>query len=400
MPQGGHGTGILGQFLPKSCRLKVGRPLFALTDLNESQIFKFYHWRVFRILIFVVALVAVDCCTAMADVQVEGGGASFPNPIYQQWAKDFGRDHPQVRIDYVAKGSGAGIGGLIDKTFDFAGSDAPMSEEELAKARRAGGEVVQFPSIIGAVVLAYNLPDLRGELKLSGPMVADIYLGRITQWNDPAIKALNPRLVLPDTPISAVHRSEGSGTNFVFTSYLCTQSDDFETQVYFGKTVRWPAGQAAQGNPGVTQVVQETQGAIGYIELNYAIDNHIPFALMQNQGDEFVKASPASASAAGEAAVADMDQYKTLAVRLWTRAGKDVYPISCFSYLICYKDLGYLKDKSRAQVIVDFFWYATHDGQKKAEDLAYAPLSEGVRQRVQRALDAITFNGQPLHPNP
>jgi phosphate transport system substrate-binding protein len=121
---------------------------------------------------------------------------------------------------------------------------------------------------------------------------------------------------------------------------------------------------------------------------------------MQNQGDEFVKASPASASAAGEAAVADMDQYKTLAVRLWTRAGKDVYPISCFSYLICYKDLGYLKDKSRAQAIVDFFWYATHDGQKKAEDLAYAPLSEGVRQRVQRALDAITFNGQPLHPDP
>jgi len=335
-----------------------------------------------------------------ADVRVQGGGATFPNPIYQQWASDFGRQHPDVRIEYVGKGSGAGIGGLIDKTLDFAGSDAPLNDEELAKARRTGGDVVQIPSVAGAVVLAYNLRDLRGELKLSGPVVADIFLGRITQWNDPAIKSLNPHLVLPDIPICAVHRSEGSGTNFVFTSYLCTQSDEFQTQVNFGKTVRWPIGEGAQGNPGVTQALEETPGAIGYIELNFAIDNNIPVALMQNESGEFVKASPATASAAGEAALVDMDRYKTLTVRLWARPGPNVYPISCFTYLMCYRDLGYLRDRQRAQAIVDFFWYAIHDGQDVATELAYAPLGQGVRQRVQQELDTITFNGQPLHHQP
>jgi phosphate transport system substrate-binding protein len=378
---------------------EVGMPPAGPRELNDSQMYSFYHLRVVRILTIAIALLALDSGGAIADVQLQGGGATFPYPIYQQWAKDFGHDHPGIKIDYVGKGSGAGIGGLIDKTFDFAGSDAPMNAEELAKAHRSGGDVVQFPSVIGAVVLAYNLPDLRGELKLSGPVVADIFLGKITQWDDPAIKTLNPRLVLPDIPICAVHLSEGSGTNFVFTSYLCTQSDDFQTQVNFGKTVRWPSGQGAQGNPGITQALQETQGAIGYIELNYAIQNHIPCALLENESGEFVKASPASASAASEATVADMDQYKTLAVRLWARPGKNVYPISSFTYLICYKDLGYLKDKSRARAIVEFFWYATHDGQKKAVDLAYAPLGEGARQRVDRALDTITFNGQPLHPD-
>lgn len=338
--------------------------------------------------------------TASADVRVQGGGATFPEPIYQQWARDFGRAHPDVRIEYVAKGSGAGIGGLIDKTLDFAGSDAPLNDEELAKCRRSGGEVVQIPSVAGAVVLAYNLRDLRGELKLSGPVVADIFLGQITQWNDPAIRSLNPRLVLPDIPICAVHRSEGSGTNFVFTSYLCTQSDDFETQVYFGKTVRWPIGEGAQGNPGVAQAVEDTPGAIGYIELNFALDNGIPFALLRNESGYFVKASPATASAAGDAALLDMDQYQTLALRLWARPGKNVYPISTFSYLMCYRDLGYLRDQRKAQAIVDFFWYATHGGQDAATDLAYAPLGPGVCQRAAAVLDTITFNRQPLHHQP
>jgi phosphate transport system substrate-binding protein len=361
---------------------------------------KFYHLRVLRLLTMSAAIVALSGGLARADVLAQGGGATFPDPIYQQWIKDFSREHPGVQIEYVAKGSGAGIGGLIDKTLDFAGSDAPINDEELAKARRAGGEVVQIPAIVGAVVLAYNLHDLRGQLKLSGLVVADIFLGRITQWNDPAIKALNPRLVLPDLPICAVHRSEGSGTNFVFTSYLCTQSEQFQTQVNFGKTVRWPIGQGAQGNPGVAQAVEQTLGAIGYIELNYAIDNNIPVALMRNESGQFVQASPATASAAGEAALADMDRYQTLALRLWARPGRDVYPISCFSYLICYKDLGYLRDLARARSIVDFFWYAVHDGQSKAAEMAYAPLSPGVRQRVERALDTITFNGQALHPQP
>ncbi len=353
----------------------------------------------FRFLQATATVLMLGAGIAAAEVQIQAGGATFPNPIYQQWIKDFGQVHRDIQIAYAAKGSGAGIGGLLDKTFDFAGSDAPMNDEELKKAHAAGGDVVEIPSVAGAVVLAYNLPGFSGDLNLSGPVVADIYLGKITKWNDPAISALNPDANLPATDITTVHRSDGSGTNFVFTSYLCTQSDEFQTKVNFGKTVDWPNGQGGSGNAGVTQAVQNTDGAIGYIELNYALKNGIPYALLQNNSGKFIKASPQSVSAAGDQAVKDMDQYKTLAVRLWSRDGDDVYPISSFTYLICYKDLGYLNDRAKAQAIVDFFWYVTHDGQSQAADLTYAPLSSGVQQRVQRAIRTITFNGQPLHPS-
>jgi phosphate transport system substrate-binding protein len=345
-----------------------------------------------------LVLVAMGATLAAADVQIQAGGATFPNPIYQQWIKDFGQAHSDVKIAYAAKGSGAGIGGMLDKTFDFAGSDAPMNDDELKKAQAANSDVVEIPSVAGAVVLAYNIPGFSGDLKLSGSAVADIYLGKITKWNDSAITSLNPGVNLPDADITTVHRSDGSGTNFVFTSYLCTQSDDFQTNVNFGKTVNWPNGQGASGNAGVTQAVQKTDGALGYIELNYALKNNISFSLLQNNNGNFIKASPQTVSAAGEGAVADMDADKTLAVRLWSRDGDQVYPISSFTYLICYKDLSYLKDQAKAQAIVDFFWYATHDGQSNAADLTYAGLSTGVQQRVEQAIETITFNSQPLHP--
>jgi phosphate transport system substrate-binding protein len=351
----------------------------------------------FKMLSVLAAVLSIGGAVAAADVQIQAGGATFPNPIYQQWIKDFGEAHGDVKIAYAAKGSGAGIGGLLDKTFDFCGSDAPMNDDELKKAQAAGGDVVEIPSVAGAVVLAYNLPGFSGDLKLSGEVVANIYLGKITKWNDQAIAALNQGANLPDMDITTVHRSDGSGTTFVFTSYLCTQSDEFQTQVNFGKTVKWPNGQGGSGNQGVTQAVQKAAGAIGYIELNYALKNNIPFALLQNNNGKFVKASPQSVSAAGEGAVKDMDDQKTLAVRLWARDGDDVYPISSFTYLICYKDLSYLKDQAKAQAIVDFFWYATHDGQSKAVDLTYAPLSSGVQQRAEQAIETIVFNGQPLH---
>jgi phosphate transport system substrate-binding protein len=334
---------------------------------------------------------------AAADIQIQAGGATFPNPIYQQWTKNFGQAHGDIKIAYAAKGSGAGIGGLLDKTFDFCGSDAPMSDDEIKKAQGANSDVVEIPSVAGAVVLAYNIPGFSGDLNLSGQVIADIYLGKITKWNDAAIAGLNPGVTLPDLAITTIHRSDGSGTNFVFTSYLCTQSDDFQTKVNFGKTVDWPNGQGGSGNAGVTQAVQKTDGAIGYIELNYALANHISFALVQNNNGKFIKASPQSVSAAGDGAVQDMDNFKTLAVRLWARDGDDSYPISSFTYLICYKDLSYLKEQAKAQAIVDFFWYATHDGQSKASDMSYAPLSQGVQQRAEQAIGTITFNGQPLH---
>ncbi len=352
----------------------------------------------FRFLQAGAAILMIGVGIAAADVQIQAGGATFPNPIYQEWIKDFGQVHSDIKIAYAAKGSGAGIGGLLDKTFDFAGSDAPMNAEEMKKAQAASGDVVEIPSVAGAVVLAYNLPGVSGDLKLSGPVVADIFLGKITKWNDPAIAALNPDMALPAADITTVHRSDGSGTNYVFSSFLSTQSDDFQTRVGFGKTVNWPNGQGGSGNAGVTQAVQKTDGALGYIELNYALAQHIPFALLENNNGKFIKASPESVSAAGEGAVKAMDEDKTLAVRLWSRDGDDVYPIASFTYLICYQDLGYLKDQAKAQAIVDFFWYATHDGQSKASELTYAPLSSGVQQRVERAIETITFNGQALHP--
>jgi phosphate transport system substrate-binding protein len=341
---------------------------------------------------------ALGAGTALADVEIQAGGATFPNPIYQQWIKDFGQLHGDVKVAYASKGSGAGIGGLLDKTFDFCGSDAPMNEEELKKAHAANGDVVEIPAVAGAVVLAYNLAGFVGDLNLSGPVIADIYLGKITKWDDPAIVALNPGATLPDADITTVHRSDGSGTNFVFTSYLCTQSDDFQTQVNFGKTVKWPSGQGGSGNAGVTQAVQNTTGAIGYIELNYALKNQIPFAVVQNDNGKLVKASPQSVSAAGEGAIKDMDDQKTLAIRLWSREGDDVYPISSFTYLICYKNLSYLRDPAKARGIVDFFWYAIHDGQSKAVEMTYASLSPGVQQRAEQAISAVTFDGQALHP--
>jgi phosphate transport system substrate-binding protein len=207
---------------------------------------------------------------------------------------------------------------------------------------------------------------------------------------------MNPGASLPNAQISAVHRSDGSGTTFVFTNYLCTQSDDFQTKINSGKSVSWPGGQGGAQNVGVTQAVQKTAGAIGYIELNFAVKNNVPFALMLNESGKFVKASPESVSAAGEGALADMDKNHTLAVRLWTRQGENSYPISSFTYLICYKDLSYLKDRGKAQAIADFFWYASHDGQAKAAELAYAPLSGGVQQRVGQALEGIVFEGQAL----
>jgi phosphate transport system substrate-binding protein len=353
----------------------------------------------FRFLQATAAILTLGATVAIADVQIQAGGATFPNPIYQQWIKDFGQAHSDVKIAYASKGSGAGIGGLLDKTFDFAGSDAPMNDDEIKKAQAAGGDVVEIPSVAGAVVLAYNLPGISGDLNLSGPVLADIFLGKVTKWNDPAITALNPNLTLPATDITTVHRSDGSGTNFVFSSFLSTQSDEFQTKVGFGKTVKWPNGQGGSGNAGVTQAVQKTDGALGYIELNYALAQHIPFAIMQNNNGKFIKASPQTVSAAGEGAVKDMDEDKTLAVRLWSRDGDDVYPIASFTYLICYKDLSYLKDQAKAQAIVDFFWYATHDGQSKASDLTYAPLSSGVQQRAEQAIETVTFNGQPLHPS-
>ena len=327
-----------------------------------------------------------------SDVRLQGAGATFPNPLYQRWMTDYQKSHPETKLDYQSVGSGGGIKGISEKTVDFAGSDAPMNDKE---KQAAGAPVVHLPTCAGAVVLAYNLPGLSGDLRLTGPLVADIYMGKITRWNDPKLAAVNPGLNLPDASITTAYRTDGSGTSFVFTNYLATQSDEFTRTIGSGKQVTWPGGQGGKGNEGVTAVVQQTRGAIGYIELNYATANKIPFALLQNKDGNFVKASTQSVSAAGEGALGKME--KSLAVDIWNQPGPNAYPIASFTYMIVYKDLGYLKSEARARALVQFLRWATGpDGQKVAPELDYAPLSAGVQDKVKQAIATLTWNGKPL----
>ena len=235
---------------------------------------------------FVVAFMVMFVSQSQAEVRLQGAGATFPNPIYQRWVTEYQSLHPDVKIDYQSIGSGGGIKGITEKTVDFAGSDAPMSkkEQELAK-----GPIVHIPTVAGAVVPAYNLPGV-DDLKLDGPTLAEIFMGKITNWNDPKIAALNEGKQLPDMGITPAYRTDGSGTTFVFTNYLAGQSEDFKNNIGMGKQVKWPKGQGGKGNEGVSAVVQQTPGALGYIEVNYAMANKIAYASMKNPSGKFVKA--------------------------------------------------------------------------------------------------------------
>ncbi len=335
--------------------------------------------------------VCVSSSIALAQTRLQGAGASFPNPLYQRWAEDFHKSHEAIQVDYQSTGSGAGIKAITDKTVDFAGSDAPMSR---AERERAPAEVLHLPTVAGAVVPAYNLPDLKEPLNLSGEVLADIYLGTITRWNDPRIGELNEGVTLPDMAISPVYRADSSGTTFVFTNYLSTQSKAFREQVGPGKEVKFPRGQAAPRNDGVTAAIQRTAGSIGYIELNFAIANKIPYAAVKNRAGNFILATPATTSAAGEGAVESMKN--NLAVNIWNQPGEQAYPISAFTYVIVYKDLGYLGSREKAEALVTFLRWAATEGQETADDLDYAPLSEGVQTKVLEAIDGLTFEGQPL----
>jgi phosphate transport system substrate-binding protein len=259
-------------------------------------------------------------------------------------------------------------------------------------------KVCEFPVIAGAIVVAYNLPDVHTELKLDGPTIAEIYLGTIKNWSDPKIAALNPGVALPNLPITAAHRTDGSGTTYVFTSYLATQSEEFKNKVGGAKQVEWPAGGNVMGGPqnaGVTAIVQTTKGAIGYIELAYAMENKIPFALVKNKDGAFVKATAEAVSLAGEGALSMMSTGH-LAANIWNQPGLHSYPISAFTYVIVYKDLGYLNDGKKAQTLADFFRWVASYGEKLAGPLNYAPLSQGVQKKVEAELKTLTLGGKPV----
>jgi phosphate transport system substrate-binding protein len=344
------------------------------------------------ILCIAAAVLAQISPAALAEIRLQGAGATFPNPIYQRWVSEYQKANPDVKIDYQSIGSGGGIKGITEKTVDFAGSDAPMSKKEIA----AAGDVIHIPTVAGAVVLAYNAPGLN-DLKLDGDLVAQIFMGKITKWNDPKIAALNAGVTLQDIAITPAWRTDGSGTSFVFTNYLCTQSEDFKGTVGPGKQVKWPVGQGGKGNEGVTAVVQQTPGAIGYIELNYAVANKIPFALMKNKDGKFVKASTESVSAAGAGAVGSMKN--SLAVDIWNQAGADAYPISAQTYIIVYRDLSYVKDPAKARALVGFLKWSLTDGQKLATEMTYAPLAELVQKKALDAVNGLVWDGKAVAAN-
>jgi phosphate transport system substrate-binding protein len=340
-----------------------------------------------------IAMLGFGSSVAIAETRLSGAGATFPQPLYERWVGEYVKAHPDVRIEYGGGGSGAGIKGITEKTLDFAGSDAPMSKSELEKA---GGEdnIIQVPSCAGGVVPAYNLSGVN-NVYFTGEVLAEIYMGKITTWNDPKLVAINPGVNLPGIAITVAARADGSGTNFVWTNYLATQSEDFKTTIGVGKQVKWPVGQTGKGNPGVAAIIQQTPGAIGYVEENYATKNNLSFGAVQNKAGKFVKSSPETVSNAGSSAVNSMSGH-VLAASLWNQGGDNSYPIATFTYLIVYKDLSNLKDKQQAQAMVDFINWAMHDGQKIAPELDYAPLSAAVQKKVDDALGTITYKGEAI----
>jgi phosphate transport system substrate-binding protein len=343
-----------------------------------------------------VALTAVVSVASAEDIRLQGAGATFPAPLYARWVSEYQKLHADTMIDYQGIGSGGGIKGITEKTIGFAGSDAPMNHKELDAAGGADN-IIEIPSCAGGVVPTYNVPGVTQDLHFTGAVLADIYMGKITKWNDAKLAGINPGVNLPDLTITPVWRTDGSGTNFVFTNYLATQSSDFKDSIGTGKAVKWPLGQGGKGNDGVAAVVQSTQGAIGYNEQNYADKNHIQYGAVQNKDGKFIKASPAAVSAAGAGAVDSM-KGNILAANIWDQPGADSYPIASFTYLIVYKDLNNVKSVEQAQALVNFIWWATHDGQKYCSDLDYAPLAAAVQQKVEAALGEVNYKGTAVKP--
>jgi phosphate transport system substrate-binding protein len=320
-----------------------------------------------------IMLVPLVAGIARSALLINGAGATFPYPIYSKWFDEYTKVDPSVHFNYQSIGSGGGITMLRNQTVDFGASDAPMNDDQL---KQSPSPVLHFPSVMGAVVLAYNLPDVKQKIHLTGPVIADIFLGEILKWSDPKIAQLNPGVSLPDDPIVTCHRSDGSGTSYIFSDYLSKVSPGWAKQVGKGTSLKWPVGLGAKGNEGVTGLVQQTPGALGYVELIYALKNNIPFAIVQNHDGAWVNASLAGVTAAAAGAASNMpDDFR---VSITNAPGADSYPISSFTWLLIYKNES---DKTKGQAIVKFLKWCLTDGQQYAAALDYAPLPAAVVQK-------------------
>ncbi len=328
-----------------------------------------------------LTLVAVSAAaySVSAQTKLNGAGATFPAPLYQRWIAEFTKANPNVQINYQAVGSGTGITNFTQGIVNFAGSDAAMTDEQIAKVKQG---VVLIPATAGSIVLAYNLPGVE-SLKLSREAYSGIFVGKITKWNDPTIAKANEGVKLPDTAITVCERSDGSGTTFVFTKHLSAISPDFKTQVGEGTTVTWPTGVAGKGNDGVTALIKQTPGAIGYVEYGYAKNNKLTFAQLQNKSGAFV-----AATAESGAATLNSTQFPSEILRAWPSDpdAKDAYPISTFTWLLLYKKYD---NKEILDVLKKFVTYGLSDGQKFADELGYIPLPKEVAAKSEAELKSV-----------
>ena len=318
---------------------------------------------------------------AQQKVQINGAGATFPFPIYSKWFSEYNKMHPALEINYQSIGSGGGIRQLSNQTVFFGATDGPMTNEQL---QAAPGKILHFPTVLGADVPVYNIPSVKGELKFSGQVLADIFLGKITKWNDPAIAKLNAGLTLPGSDIIVVHRSDGSGTTYIWVDYLAKVSAEWKSKVGVATSVNWPTGVGGKGNEGVAGLVSQTPGSIGYVELVYALQNKISYGMVQNMDGEFTRASVESVTAAASAAASKMPP--DFRVSITNAPGKGVYPIASFTWMLLYESP---KDKAPAKAMVDFLKWALADGQKYCADLGYAPLPEAVIKLEMAQLERV-----------
>lgn len=331
--------------------------------------------------ILLVLACAFYALQGLAQTTLNGAGATFPYPMYSKWFSEYHKLHSDIQINYQSIGSGGGIRQVTEGTVDFGASDMPMTDGQLAEAQgKLNTKVLNIPSVMGAVVPAYNVPGVSGEVKFTPDALAEIFLGKITKWNDKAITSANPGVNFPDKAIIVVHRSDGSGTTFIWTDYLSKVSSDWKSQVGSGTSVKWPMGLGGKGNEGVAGSIRQLQGSIGYVELIYAVQNKIPFGSVQNPSGNFLKASLEGVTAAAASAPSMPADFR---VSITNAPGKDAYPISSFTWLLIPM---HSKDPAKGKILADFLNWMSTDGQKMTQELSYAPLPESV---VQKEKDVI-----------
>ena len=327
-------------------------------------------------LMLCVALLVIP---SFGQTTLNGAGATFPYPMYSKWFREYHKVHSDIQINYQSIGSGGGIRQVLANTVDFGASDGPMTDEQLSQSKV---KILHIPTVLGSVVPAYNVPGVSGEIKFTPQSLAGIFLGKITSWNDPALTKENASLNLPNQPIVVVHRSDGSGTTFIFTDYLSKVSSEWQSSVGKGTSVKWPLGLGNKGNEGVAGMIRQLPGSIGYVELIYAVQNKIPYGVVKNAAGTYVKASLESTTAAAASVKTMPADFR---VSITNAPGKDAYPISSFTWLL----IPAQSKDNKGKILADFLTWMVDDGQKMTQELTYAPLPESVAQKVKAAIKEV-----------